>query len=147
MRQAERTLQREVVLRLRHAPLDALVIGSPNGIYLPARTPAERVLAARIVAQAKAFGQLTPGAADLVVLWSTGSGCIELKRPAEKRLFDRQERGRLSPDQIAFRDNCRRYGIPYAVCESWPEVRETLQAWGRLPADWIDPDHRVGRAA
>ena len=147
MRQAERLLQTEIMVRLRHAPLAAVVIGSPNGIFIPARTPAERELARRIVHQLKRGGQLTPGAADLLFLWTDGCGCIELKRPEVKQLFGKQRRGSLSPDQINFQGQCYRHGVPYEVCESWPEVREVLKSWGRLPADWLDPENRIGRAA
>ena len=101
MEQAERILQREVMIRLRMAPLAAIVIGSSNGVFIPTRTPAERVLAARIIAQLKSDGQLTPGASDLVFLWADGCGCIELKRPAEKRLFGKKRRGVLTvPDPL-----------------------------------------------
>jgi hypothetical protein len=147
MRQAERILQREVMARLRFAPVKALVVPSPNGIYLPARTPAEKVLAARVVHQLKLDGQILPGAPDLLVLWSHGCGGIELKRPAERNLLGKQAAGQLSPTQTAFRDRCDELGVHYAVCQSWDEVRETLKAWGRLPATYQDADRRIGRAA
>lgn len=147
MRQAERILQREIMARLKHAPLKALVVPSPNGIYIPQRTPAERTLAARIVHQLKLDGQIMPGASDLTVLWKGGCGCIELKRAESKRLFDKQRRGVLSPVQKAFRQQCLDLGINYAVCSSWPEVRELLKGWGLLPANYQDADNRIGRAA
>jgi hypothetical protein len=147
VRQAERNLQREVVVRLTFAPLAAIVVGSSNGVYLPARTPVERVLAARLVARLKADGSLTPGAPDLIFLWGGGCGCIELKRPEEKRLFDRARAGRLSDAQVQFQARCVMHAVRYAVCDSWPSVRDTLMSWGRLPADWVDPDNRVGAAA
>jgi hypothetical protein len=37
--------------------------------------------------------------------------------------------------------------VRYAVCESWPEVRDLLISWGRLPANYTDPENRIGRAA
>lgn len=147
MRQVERALQREIVTRLRAAPLDAIVIGSPNGVFFPARTPAERELVRRIVHQLKATGQLTPGAPDLVVLWRDGCGGIELKRPAEKTLLGSQPKGYSSAAQIEFAATCRVLGIRYAICASWPEVRDTLIAWGRLPASWRDAEQRIGRRA
>jgi hypothetical protein len=147
MRQVERALQREVMARLSHAPLDALVIGSPNGIWIPAGTAAEQEMARRIVHQLKALGQLTPGAPDLLFLWRDGSGGIELKRPPEARLFGRQPRGRQSDEQLAFEARSERHGVRYAVCQSWDEVRDTLILWGRLPAGWLDPERRIGRAA
>jgi len=147
MRQAERDLQREIMVRLHLAPLAAVVVASSNGIFIPARTPAERVLAARVVARLKRDGQLTPGASDLTFLWRDGCGCIELKRPEERRLFGRARRGQLSEAQIEFSAKCAMHGVRYAVCDSWPAVRDTLKSWGRLPADWVDPDNRIGRAA
>lgn len=147
MRQAERILQREVMARLRHAPLAAIIVPSPNGIFIPARTPAEQTLARRVVHQLKLDGQLLPGAPDLLFLWSHGSGCIELKRPAEKTLLGKQRAGQLSDDQMAFRKRCDALSVNYAVCQSWDEVRETLKAWGRLPATYQDADRRIGRAA
>ena len=147
MHQAERALQREIMLRLRSAPLDALVIASPNGVFIPARTQAEKTLARRVIHRLKTDGQITPGVADLTFLWRGGSGCIELKRAAQRTLFERHQRGRLSGDQLQFRQRCHLYGVPYAVCESWPEVRDQLISWGRLPADYTDPETRIGRAA
>lgn len=147
MRQAERILQREITTRLQFAPLDAIVVPSPNGIFIPARTPAERTLAARVVHQLKLDGQLLPGAPDLLVLWDGGCGCIELKRAESKRLFDKTRAGQLSDAQKAFRQRCAELGVRYAVVQSWPQARELLKAWGRLPADWRDAEQRVGRAA
>lgn len=146
-RRAELQLQREVVTRLRFAPLDAILVGSPNGFYIPARTAEERQLARRLVHQLKRDGMLTPGAPDLLFLWGDGCAGIELKRPEEKRLFDKQRRGVVSPEQTAFRMRCFELHVRYAVCESWPEVRDMLIAWGRLPAGWRDADSRIGRAA
>lgn len=147
MRQVERLLQKEIMLRLEHAPVSAIVVPSPNGIYIPARTPEQRTLAARVVHQLKLDGQLLPGASDLLVLWRDGSGAIELKRPAAKNLLGAQAKGQLSPAQLAFRRRCEALGINFAVCHSWPEVRETLKAWGCLAPDWIDAEQRVGRRA
>ena len=147
MRQAERVLQREIVTRLKFAPLSAIVVPSPNGIFLPTRNPAERDLARRIVFQLKRDGQLAPGAPDLVFLWDSGCGCMELKRPTEQTLLGRQRAGQLSGEQKVFRDLCERAGVPYEVVMSWPQAREVLKAWGVLPADWRDPEQRVGRAA
>ena len=147
-RQIERALQREVMLRLRHAPLDAMVIGSANGIYIPARTPAEREMARRIVYQLKLDGAINPGAADLTVLWGDGCGCIELKRPETKDLLSKARRGGLSDAQREWRMRCFEHRIRHAVCENWADVRDTLIAWGRLPAGWREPEARMsGRAA
>ena|SRR5215831_8483316 len=147
MLQAERALQREVVARLRAAPLDAVLIASPNGIFIPARTASEKALAKRVVAQLKADGSLTPGAPDLVFLWADGAGCVELKRPEVNALFNKHPRGRLSEVQLAFRESCVLRRVRYEICESWPEVRDLLIAWGRLPASYSDPETRIGRPA
>jgi len=143
MRQAERVLQREIMLRLQHAPLQAIVVPSPNGVYLPARSPAERELARRLIHGLKVGGSLLPGAPDLTFLWEGGGGCVELKRPSEKTLFGRQRPGQLSDDQKRFRDRCAAIGVPYEVCQSWPQVRELLKAWGRLPEGWYEPEVRA----
>jgi hypothetical protein len=139
MYQAERFLQREVMLRLRlleqRGELAAVWIGSPNGIFIPARTAAEKTLARRVVHQLKQDGMLTPGAPDLTFLWADGCGGIELKRAAASRLFDEQQKGRASPEQLLFRQRCFEQQVRYAICDSWPCVRDTLIAWGRLRAN------------
>jgi hypothetical protein len=48
--QAEHTLQQEIAWRLKAMPMVALPI--PNGLWIPARTEAERSLVARIIARA-----------------------------------------------------------------------------------------------
>jgi hypothetical protein len=142
VRQAERLLQREITTRLKFAPLNAIVVPSPNGIFLPTRNPAERDLARRIVHQLKIGGSLLPGAPDLLFLWGTGCGCMELKRPAEKTLIGKQRAGELSDDQKVFRARCAELGVPYEVVMSWPQAREVLKCWGRLPAGWFEPEAR-----
>ena len=142
MRQAERVLQQEITTRLRFAPLSAIVVPSPNGIFLPTRSPAERDLVRRIVHQLKVGGSLLPGAPDLLFLWDGGCGCMELKRPAEKTLIGKQRAGELSDDQKRFRERCADLGVDYEVVMSWPQARELLKRWGRLPDDWYEPDAR-----
>lgn len=140
MHQAERILQREVIIRLglaeRMGALDAIVIGSSNGIFIPARTAAEKTLAKRVVHQMKLDGMLTPGAPDLVFLWRDGCGGIELKRPASASLFDKRAKGKPSPEQVAFKQRCFELQVRYAICDSWEGVRDTLVSWGRLPKDF-----------
>lgn len=145
--QIERALQAEVMLRIQHAPVDALVIPIPNGVWLPARTEQEKSLVARLIARMKADGQLVPGAADLLVLARDFAGAIELKRPAGKTLLGKTPRGRASVAQLTFQARCAAAGVPYAICTSWAEVRDTLIAWRRLPASYVDPEQRIGRAA
>lgn len=147
VRQAERILQREITTRLRFAPLDAILVPSPNGVYIPGRTPAERELARRIIHQLKVDGQILVGAPDLVFLWEGGCGCIELKRPPGKTLLGKQRAGTLSAEQRKFLEQCFYHNVPYVVCQSWPEVRDQLKHWGRLPPDWLDAEQRVGRRA
>jgi hypothetical protein len=132
---------------LRFAPLDAVLVPSPNGIFLPTRSVSERDLVRRIVFRLKQDGALTPGAPDLLFLWNGGSGCMELKRPAEKTILGRQSAGQLSDDQRIFRDRCQQLGINYEVVMSWPQARDLLKEWGRLPANWQDAEQRLSRRA
>lgn len=148
MRQDERDLQREVMLRLRFAPVSALILPVPNGIWIPARSPSEKALVARLIARLKADGFLVPGVADLLVLWSDGSGAIELKRGASKSLDGVIHRaGSPSDAQKEFALSCATLGIRHAYCTSWVEVRDALMSWGVLDAGWKDAEQRIGRAA
>jgi hypothetical protein len=141
----ERPLQHEVMLRLQSAPLAALVFPIPNGIYLPARTPAEKTLVARVIYQLKLQGGLVPGAPDLVFLGPRSCGAIELKRPATRTLFGKHARGSLSPVQRAMQKSFAQHGVNYAICESWDEVRDILVSWQMLPGDWgRPPTHQKG---
>jgi hypothetical protein len=45
---------------------------------------------------------------------------LEIKRTGEK----------LSPSQVAFRDECFSRGIPFACVESVDQAREALTMWG-----------------
>jgi hypothetical protein len=136
MQQIERALHQEVMLRLKSAPLAAMVIAVPNSLWIPTRTIAEKTLAARIVSQMKNNGMLTPGAPDLIFCWSDGSGFVELKRPAQRHLFGKTPKGRLSAAQKEMAEQPKLYDIRYAICDSWPSLRDTLIGWGRLPATW-----------
>lgn len=129
-RQAERSLQTEIMIRLKALPV--LAIPVPNGIWLPARTAAERTLVARIISQIKKTGLLLPGAPDLVILSRSGAGLIELKRPAERTLLKKIPKGQLTAPQKDFRDLCRIRGVNWAECSSWDEVRAALTEWGVL---------------
>lgn len=145
VRQVERSIQAEVMFRLKHVPLNAIVIGSCNGIYIPARTDAEKALVARIIRRLKDDGQMTVGCFDLLFLWGNGSGAIDLKRPARRTLFEHYPAGKPSDTQIEFATLCEKMGVKTAYCTSWPEVRDTLKSWGRIPADWLDAEQRIGR--
>ena len=130
--QIEKTLHEEVSWRLKTLRPDCLVLPVPNQFWIPTRTAAERELVDRLVARMKDDRQLVPGISDLLVLWSTGSGAIELKRPASRNLFGRVPAGRPSPAQKDFRQDCLAHGVPHIYAESWEDVRGALAAWGRL---------------
>ncbi len=134
MIQAERALHEEVMLRLRVAspPLRCVIVPVPNGTWIPARTPAERSLVARLVARMKAEGQMLPGAADLLCLWEDGSGAIELKRPAEHTLLGKRQAGRPSDAQKEFAALCAAHGVRHIYAHSWDEVHTALTDWGRI---------------
>jgi hypothetical protein len=101
-------------------------------MWIPTRSEAERRLAARLIARLKAEGQMLPGAADLLVLWDTGSGAIELKAPAQKTLLGKRRAGVPSDTQKEFAALCALHGVRHTYATSWYEVREALHQWGRL---------------
>ena len=119
--QLERSLQTEILYRLARYPVVAIAV--PNGIFLPARTEEERVLVRRIVARMRDDGMLTPGAPDLVIAGERRAVMVELKRPASRDLFGRKPKGRLSPEQKAFRDRCIVSGVDYMIASSWEDVQ------------------------
>jgi hypothetical protein len=133
MIQLERVLQIEVGWKLAAAKPNAVVFAIPNGVFLPTHGPKEEAIARRLIARLKAEGQMTPGAPDLVVLWDTGSGVIELKRDAQRTLLGRVQAGRPSATQRAVEAQCAALGIRHSYCHSWDEVHLTLRQWGRLP--------------
>jgi hypothetical protein len=126
--QAERSLQEELLWRLKQYPVLSLI--TPNGIYFPCRSEDERKLRARLINRMKADGMLVPGAADMVLLWAGGSALIETKRPAFRNLFGYHSAGTPSEDQTAFAERARRLGIRHAYCSSWGELKELLLDWG-----------------
>lgn len=68
---------------------------------------------------------LPSGAPDLLLLGPEGrAACLKIKTQAD----------RLSRDQTAFADLCRRRGIPYAVVRSLDEARAALVRFRLLPA-------------
>jgi len=122
--QLERALQSEILYRLNRYPVVAAAI--PNGLWIPSRDEQERTLVARIVARMKSDGMLTPGAPDLVLLGAKGALCVELKRPASNDLFGRKPKGRLSPEQKAFKQRCADAGVGYLVAYDWADVECSL---------------------
>lgn len=128
---AERDLQLEVMTRLssRAWPLIALPI--PNGIWLSARSEAERAIVARLIARMKADGMLVPGAPDLVLFWQGGAALVELKRPRSRNLFGRiSPAGRPSVEQNEIANRAAQLGIRHAFVTSWDELRQRLGEWG-----------------
>jgi len=121
----EKALHQEVMLRLR--PLPVVAFSVPNSVYLPARTEAERTMAARIIHQMKAAGQMTPGAPDIVVCGRHGTILAELKRSASRDLLTKRPAGRLSPEQREFRERCERAGVRYVVAHCWEDVEGSLE--------------------
>ena len=122
--QIERNLQSEILYRLNRYPVVAIPV--PNGIWLPAHNEAERAVVARLMARMKSDGMLTPGAPDLVIAGEKRCVMVELKRPASRDLFGRRPKGRLSPEQKAFRDRCERAGVRYVVAYDWADVECSL---------------------
>ena len=69
--------------------------------------------------KAKAEGMMS-GVPDVCIVRQGGSvAFIEVKK----------EGGYLSPTQREFRDWCGANGVPFAVCRSVDDVRETLRDW------------------
>ena len=48
--------------------------------------------------------------------------CVELKREASRDLFTKRPRGRLSPEQKAFKQRCFDAGVGYLVAYCWEDV-------------------------
>ncbi len=118
-------------MRLRALPVLALPI--PNGMWIPARTPAERSLVARIIHQMKQRGEIVVGAPDLAVFWASGAGLIELKRPAQRDLLGKRiAAGKPSQAQLDMAERCAQIGVRYAIAESWDQVRKHLIDWGAI---------------
>lgn len=122
--QIERSLQQEIAWRLKAYPVVAAAI--PNGLWIPARTEAERILVARIISRMKTDGMLTPGAGDLVLAGAKGCAFVECKRPRTRDLLTVRPKGRLSPDQRDFRDLCAAAGVTYLVAHAWSDIEPAL---------------------
>lgn len=133
MVKSERALQQEIMLRLKAYPVVALPI--PNGVWIPAKTAAERTMAGRIINMMKQSGQLVPGAPDLILALK-GGGCafVELKRPAAKTLLGKTSAGRPSDTQVALEARAKELGIAHAYVTSWEEMKAKLVEWGMAPA-------------
>lgn len=129
----ERALQQEIMLRLGCGGSRVIALPIPNGIYLPARSEAERAIVARLVARLKADGMLLPGAPDLALLWPGGGAMVELKRPRSRDLLGRTlPKGRPSAAQSELAGRATRLGINHAFVSAWDELRERLAGWGAV---------------
>lgn len=128
--QIERALNAECMWRSRSLPVVLLPI--PNDFWIPARTPEERRLVARIIAKMKADGKLEPGAPDFVALWQGGGGMLEGKRPKTSDLFGTKPAGRPSDDQREMEKRAKARGILHSYYSSWDEMRDRLREWGAL---------------
>ena len=110
----EEALQRQVAEFLdRFLPDGALWFHCPNGGHR------NRVVAAKLKAQG-----VKRGVPDVIILWEGRAHFIELKAP----------RGRLTPEQRAFRDNVHAQGCPWFVCWSFQEVADICEAWFPMKA-------------
>jgi hypothetical protein len=128
---AERSLQAEIVARLAVSTWPLIALPIPNGLWIPARGPAEKSLVARLVARMKADGMLVPGAPDLVLFWRDGGALVELKRPKSRDLLGRiAPAGRPSAAQGELAERAARLGINHAIVHSWEELRQRLGEWG-----------------
>lgn len=62
---------------------------------------------------------LRKGWPDLVILLPDGVGFLELKTP----------KGKISPEQQAFADECQKRNIPHAFAYGYKEAIEVLKKW------------------
>lgn len=109
----EGPIQRACVAYLRQVLPGAVVYHPPNEIPLRGRD------VARAIAKAKANGML-PGFPDILIYHEGQGYTIEIKA----------EGNGLSDAQKRVREQLEQQNIPYAVCRSVEDVRETLAAWG-----------------
>jgi hypothetical protein len=114
---AEYQLQLYVVGLLRYCGRkDVVWFAVPNGEW---RTPGAG-------ARLKATG-VVAGVADLVVVIRGKAHLLELKTA----------KGRLSPEQWAFREAAVAAGAEYAVARTPEEAKATLASWGALRPESI----------
>lgn len=116
----EKDIQRAVLQYL-----DALRIyahHSPNGSVLAGDARA-RAMQSNALKKAG----VRPGYPDLTLIKRDTPGArvgfFEVKR----------EGGKLSPEQVAFRDLCEDWRLPFAVVRSVEDARESLVEWGWIP--------------
>lgn len=109
----EERLQISIVEHLRLlAPKNVIWFAVPNGEKRSKRT-AGRLKAQGVVA----------GVFDLAFVLEDGRAAfLELK----------SEKGRLSPAQIAFSEQCTRMGVEHAVSSNLDNALSILRAWGAI---------------
>lgn len=112
-RRPEQTLQIHVADALRWLKPDCLWSSIPN--------EAKR---SKLIGWMLQRMGMRAGMGDLVFLWETGCGLIELKAPGKVQNENQRE---IERECVARR-------IPYEVCWSLDHVVEVLVRWGRLPA-------------
>jgi hypothetical protein len=131
--QIERTIQSEIMLRLRAGAYPVMALPIPNGIWIPSRSEQEKDIVRRIVRRMKDDGLLLPGALDLSIHWRNGGGIMDVKRPSSKDLLGhRKPAGRPSDEQKELVNRAEALGINYAFVHSWDEARDKLHEWGAL---------------
>ncbi len=132
--QLERSIQSEIMLRIRAAAMPVMALPIPNGIWIPTRSDDEKEIVRRIVRRMKEDGLLLPGALDLAFVWGGGGGGImDVKRPASYDLFrHRKAPGRPSVDQKELVKRAAELGVNYAFVHSWQECHQKLREWGAV---------------
>lgn len=105
--------------KLTVAIADFLKVAWPITMLPASHFPAGENRDARTGAKLKAMGT-APGWPDFIINLPGGRvGYIEVKA----------DKGRLSPDQAAFRDAVVMNGARWALCRSVDEVQSTLNVW------------------
>lgn len=124
-RAEEDQLHIKIVWRLKQDYPDLLVIHPANGGKRSKRE----------ASKLKAMGVLA-GTPDLLLWWNDSfeyDNCVVHLSPGKGAIELKTEKGRLSPEQKAWRDRFFALGGKWAVCRSYEEVRFTLQEWGVRP--------------
>ena len=115
----EEVLSVEVALRLRTLSQ----YGKLRGVWF--HVPNETVVSDNLdlvrLEKKKAMG-MVPGAPDLVFLKKDGCLQVELK----------YGNNGLSKNQKSYRDMSEKQEVPYVLCKSWEDVRDTLVEHGFL---------------
>lgn len=112
----ERPVQRAAIRTF--AMLGCYAVHVPNGSHLAG----DKVARAKQIAALKADG-MSPGFPDLIVIdqRSPRIGVVECKREGVDE---------LDPDQVVWRDECARIGVPWALLNTIEGPIEILRAWG-----------------